>query len=202
MGKRSNLYEIYFGPLSKSGGYGVSGNNSKVSLGRDYPLTGNFGIYPEPDPVQLEGEEIEEVDPALVSKVDGNRPMVDPGAKGNRLSNLTGAYTNLAEFSNHTTTVMKGSSPNLTYRGSRGRKVTKISMSPTTYPRFYTRPRVDMTATHYGTARAPLPRHDQDNANPIFSLDDIIASHERALFKHNNRVKKLINELNYNFYDI
>ena len=58
-----------------------------------------------------------------------------------------------------------------------------------------------MTATQYGSSRAPLPRHDQETSN-IYSLDDILDKHERALFKHNNRVRKLINELNYNFYDI
>jgi|TARA_B100000035_G_scaffold74356_1_gene61674 hypothetical protein len=201
MAKRSNLYEIYFGPADSKLGHGY-GQIKNGPLGSPRIIGSNFGIYDEPDPVQLEEDEVEEVDKALITKVDGNIPMKDPGDVANRLSSYTGAYTNLSEFSDHTTTAMKGSSPNLTYRGSRGQKVAKTSMSSTTYPRLYTRPRVDMYGTYYGTSRAPLPRHNEDDNNPIFSLNDIIASHERAMIKHNNRVKKLINEINYNFYDI
>ena len=196
MGKRSNLYEVYFGPdgSEKGRGYGVKNNGP---LGRMYMLGGKYGIYDEPDPVQKdEDEEVEEDDPALVAKVNGNRPMVDPGSKANRKSNYTGAYTDLAE-KKHTTPVMQGSMPNLTYRGSKGQKVTKTSFSSSTYPKIYNRPRIDMTATQYGTSRSNLPNHDQV-ADSIWSLDDMLDSHEYSLHKHQrniNKIKKLINEI-------
>jgi hypothetical protein len=204
MGKRSNLYEIYFGPISRKGhGYGVSGNDSKVSLGSEYTLGGNYGIYDEPDVYDVEDEEdIDNTD--IISKVDGQKPYVDIGHKGNRMSNFTGAYTNLAE-KKHTTTAVQGISPNMTYRTSKGGKATKTAGNPTTYPKIYQRPRVDMTATQYGTARAPLPRHYELDNNPIYSLDDLLDRHEISLAKHTsnvNRIRKTINEINDNFYDI
>ena len=62
-----------------------------------------------------------------------------------------------------------------------------------------------MTATQYGTSRAPLPRHNQMDDNPIFSLDDLLDKHEMSLVKHTNnvnRIRNTINEINDNFYDI
>jgi hypothetical protein len=78
----------------------------------------------------------------------------------------------------HTSTAVQGVSPNLTYRNSKGGKATKTSMNSTTYPKLYTRPRVDMTASRYGTSRAPLPRHNELDDNPVFSLDDLLDRHE------------------------
>ena len=199
MAKHSNLYEVYFGPDGSEKGRGYGDLENKF-LGSEFSLGGNYGIYDEPDPYDI--SELEEEDVDITSKIDGQRPHRDIGHKANRQSNFSGGLTNLAEFSNHTNTVVQGISPNLTYRGSKGQKLTKTSMSSTTYPRLYTRPRVDMTATQYGTSRAPLPRHNEDDDNNIFSLNDMIDQHERALHKHTNKVKKLINELNYNFYDI
>ena len=205
MGKRSNLYEIYFGPISRKGrGYGVTGNDSKVSLGSEYTLGGNYGIYDEPDAIQIDEDEIDEIDDALVAKVDGNRPMIDPGSKANRQSNYTGVYTNLAE-KKHTTTAVQGISPRMTYRNSKGGRATKTSFSSATYPRVYQSPRRDMTATQYGTARAPLPYRDESVYNQIFSLDDLIDGHMLSLHKHTNNINKIrsaINEINDILYDI
>ena len=195
MGKRSNLYEVYFGPdaSEKGRGYGIGSNGP---LGGEYTLGGNFGIYDEPDPYEVDDLEDEDID--IRSKIDGDIPFVDTGMKANRHSNFSGMLTNLAEYGNHTNTAVQGITPNLTYRGSKGQKVTKTSMSSTTYPKLYTRPRVDMTATQFGTSRAPLPRHYEQDNN-VWSLNDLIDQQEQALFKHQgniNRVKNLINEIN------
>ena len=201
MGKRSNLYELYFGPADSKLGQGY-GQLKNGPLGSEYSLGGNYGIYDEPDLYDVEDVEGEDID--IRSKIDGDIPFEDPGAKANRYSNFSGMLTNLAEYGNHTNTVVQGISPNLTYRGSKGQKVTKTSMSSTTYPKIYSRPRVDMTATQYGTSRAPLPRHYESDSN-IMSLDDIIDQHERSLNKHTtniNRLRSFINEINNNFYDI
>lgn len=201
MGKRSNLYELYFGPADSKLGQGY-GQLKNGPLGSEYALGGNHGIYDEPDVYDV--EDVDDEDVSILSKIDGHKPYVDIGHKGNRHSNYTGAYTNLAEYGNHTNTVVQGISPNLTYRGSKGQKVTKTSMSSSTYPKIYSRPRVDMTATQYGTSRAPLPRH-YENDNNIMSLDDMIDQHERSLSKHTtniNRLRSFINEINNNFYDI
>lgn len=201
MGKRSNLYELYFGPADSKLGQGY-GQLKNGPLGSEYSLGGNYGIYDEPDPYDV--EDVEDEDISIKSKVDGDIPFNDIGAKANRHSNFSGGLTNLTEYSNHTNTVVRGLSPNLTYRGSKGQKLTKTSMSSSTYPKIYSRPRVDMTATQYGTSRAPLPRHYESDSN-IMSLDDIIDQHERSLNKHTsniNRLRSFINEINNNFYDI
>ena len=201
MAKRSNLYEIYFGPADSKLGQGY-GQIKNGPLGSEYSLGGNYGIYDEPDPYDV--EDVEDIDNSeIIAKVDGQRPYVDIGHKANRQSNYTGAYTNLAE-KKHTTTAVQGLSPNMTYRTSKGGKATKTAGNSTTYPKIYQRPRVDMTASRYGTARAPLPRHNELDANPIFSLDDLLDKHEVAFQKHNinvNRIRNTINEINDNFYD-
>ena len=203
MARRSNLYEIYFGPADSKLGQGY-GQLKNGPLGSPYSIGGNYGIYDEPDVYDVEDEEEEVQMTSIISKVDGQKPYVDIGSKANRQSNYTGAYTNLAE-KKHTTTAVKGISPNLTYRTSKGGKATKTSFSSTTYPKIYQRPRVDMTATQYGTARAPLPRHNELDNNNIFSLNDLLDKHEVSLKKHTdnvNRIRKTINEINDNFYDI
>ena len=104
----------------------------------------------------------------------------------------------------HTTTAMQGISPNITYRNSKGGKSKKTGYRSGTYPTSH-RPRIDMTASRYGTARAPLPRHYELDSNPIFSLSDLLDQHEVSLEKHSrnvNRVRSAINEINDNFYDI
>jgi hypothetical protein len=198
MGKRSNLYEIYFGPADSKLGHGY-GQIKNGPLGSPLSLGGNYGIYDEPDVYDVEGLEDEDID--ITAKIDGDIPFSDSGAKANRQSSYTGAYTNLAEKSDHTTTVMQGISPNVSFRGSRGQKVTKTSMSSASYPKIFNRPRVDMTATQYGTSRANLPRHFEQDDN-IWSLDDLIDQHEISLNKHQNninRIKKQINEIKVNF---
>lgn len=196
MGKRSNLYEIYFGPVDSgtSGGYG---RVKSGPLGSEYIIGSNYGIYDEPDVYDVEDVEEEVDNDAIMAKINGDRPYADLGHKANRQSSYTGAYTNLAEDSDHTTTAVSGINPNMTYRGSKGNKVTKSSMSSTTYPKLYIAPRRDMTATFYGTARAPLPRHNEQDDN-VWSIDQMLDKHEYSLNKHQkniNRIKSIINEI-------
>jgi hypothetical protein len=194
MAKRSNLYEVFFGPDDSRKGLGY-GQTSNGALGSERIVGSRHGIYDEPD--AFEYFEDEENFPDIKSKIDGGEFLRDPGAKANRYSSYTGAYTNLTEKSNHTNTAVAGISPNLTYRGSNGHKVTKTSMSSTTYPKIYNRPRVDMTATQYGTSRAPLPNHNE-KTDGIWSINDLLDKHEYSLVKHQNninRIKKTINEL-------
>ena len=139
-----------------------------------------------------------------VNKVDLGRS--NPGNTSlDNIGYAFGMVAGLTEKASHTTTAVQGISPNMSYRTSSGGKATKTSFSSSTYPKIYQRPRVDMTASRYGTARAPLPRHDELDNNHIFSLNDLLDKHEVALFKHTNnvnRIRSTINEINDNFYDI
>ena len=211
MGKRSNLYEIYFGPV---GGFGSVGDKLKNGPRGSMHSTG--------DPLTLDAEfedefelddDFDEDDVDALSKVGQSMSVakVDMGRRnpGNtsydNIGYAFGMVAGLSEKANHTTTAVTGISPNMTYRNSKGSKATKTTGSSTTYPKIYQRPRVDMTASRYGISRAPLPRHDELDDNHIFSLDDLLDRHEVSLVKHTNnvnRIRNAINEINDNFYDI
>jgi len=210
MGKRSNLYEIYFGPIGGHTEYDKLKNGPRGS-------THSTG-----DPLQLDAEfkdeyeldnDFDEEDVDALSKVRQSMSVnpVDMGRRnpGNTsLDNIGYAFgmvAGLTEKAQHTTTAVKGISPNMSYRTSKGGKATKTAGNSTTYPIIYQRPRVDMTASRYGLSRAQLPRHYELDDNPIFSLDDLLDRHEVSLAKHTsnvNRIRNAINEINDNFYDI
>ena len=210
MGKRSNLYEIYFGPI---------GGHTEYDKLKNGP---RGGTHSTGDPLQLDAEfedetiidDFEEDESVNVLSKTRQSMSVNPVDIGRRnpgntsLDNIGysfGMVAGLTEKSNHTTTAVKGISPNMTYRTSKGGKATKTTGNSSTYPIIYQRPRVDMTASRYGTSRAQLPRHYELDDNPIFSLDDLLDRHEVALVKHTsnvNRIRNTINEINDNFYDI
>ena len=209
MGKRSNLYEIYFGPIGGHSEYDKLKNGPRGSMhSTGDPLTLDAEFE---DEYELD-DEFDEEDVDVLSKTRQSMSVspVDVGRRnpGNTsldklgYSSVMGA--GLTEKADHTTTAMTGISPNMTYRTSKGGKATKTTGNSTTYPIIYQRPRVDMTATRYGYGRAPLPRHNELDDNPIFSLDDLLDRHEVALAKHTNNVNRIrttINEINDNFYD-
>jgi len=208
MGKRSNLYEIYFGPL---GGYGSIGNKLKNGPRGSMHSTG--------DPLQLDAEWEDESDendlsdePDISTKIGLSKAVVPTDTasrnpQNTSYDNIGYAYPMVSSLTEkavqHTNTIMKGSGPNLTYRNSKGGKVTKTTMGSTTHPKLYTAPRRDMIATQYGTSRAPLPRHNDMDSNNIWSLDQMLDKYELSLHKHNrniNRINKVINEVNLNFF--
>ena len=59
MGKRSNLYEIYFGPADSKLGQGY-GQIKNGPLGSQKSLGGNYGIYDEPDKYDVEEDDLPE----------------------------------------------------------------------------------------------------------------------------------------------
>jgi hypothetical protein len=211
MGKRSNLYEIYFGPVGGTGSIGDKLKNgprgSMHSTGDPLMLDAEFE-----DEFELD-DDFDEDDVDVLSKT-GQSMSVSPVDMGRRNPQGTsydnigysfGMVAGLTEKANHTTPAVQGISPNMTYRNSKGGKVSKTSASSTTYPKLYTRPYVDMKASRYGTSRAQLPRHNELDDNPIFSLNDLLDKHEVSLEKHSknvNRIRRAINEINDNFYDI
>ena len=210
MAKRSNLYEIYFGPIGGFSSYDSLKNGPRGSMhSTGDPLTLDAEFEDEYEPEDNFDEDdvdaLSKVRPSMsVNKVDLGRRNPQNTSNDN-IGYAFGMVAGLTEKANHTTTAVKGLSPNLTYRTSKGGKATKTAFNSTSYPKIYQRPRVDMTATQYGTARAPLPRHNELDDNPIFSLDDLLDNHEVALAKHTrnvNRIRSTINEINDNFFDI
>jgi hypothetical protein len=210
MGKRSNLYEIYFGPIGGFSSYDSLKNGPRG------------GEHTTGDPLQLDAEfedktDIDDLDEDegvnVLSKTRQSMSVdrVDLGRRNPQSTSYDnigysfGMVAGLTEKAQHTTTAVKGLSPNLTYRTSSGGKATKTAFNSTTYPKVYQSPRRDMTASRYGHSRAQLPRHYELDDNPIFSLDDLLDRHEVSLAKHTrnvNRIRKTINEINDNFYDI
>jgi len=209
MAKRSNLYEIYFGPVGGFSAYDSLKNGprgSEHSVGDPLTLDLEFEDEYELDD-DFDEDDVDvlsKVNPSMsVSKVDIGRRNPQSTSYDN-IGYAYGMVSGLTEKAQHTTTAVQGISPNLTYRTSKGGKATKTAGNPTTYPKLYTRPRVDMTATQYGTSRAPLPRHYELDDNEIFSLEDLLDGHEVALNKHTknvSRIRRAINEINDNFFD-
>lgn len=210
MAKRSNLYEIYFGPIGGHSEHDKLKNGPRGSMhstGDPLTLDAEFEDQSELDD-DFDDEDVDGLSKVRqsmsVDKVDIGRR--NPGSTSyDNIGYAFGMVAGLTEKANHTTTAVRGISPNMSYRTSRGGKATKTAFNSTTYPKIYQRPRVDMTASRYGTARAPLPRHNELDGNPIFSLDDLLDRHEVSLEKHTrnvNRIRNTINEINDNFFDI
>lgn len=202
MGKRSNLYEIYFGPIGGFSAYDSLKNGPRGSMhstGDPLTLDAEFGVS------DIDEEEFEEDDFDVLSKVRQSMSVspVDKGRsnpQNTSYDNIGYAYPMVSALTEkaalHTTTMMKGAIPNATYRNSTGGKSTKTSFNSTSYPKFFIKPRSDMDATYYGTSRKPLPRHDELEDENIWSLNDMIDQHELALIKHTKNINKLRESIN------
>jgi len=113
-----------------------------------------------------------------------------------------GSQFGLTEESDHTTPIMKGISPRLTYRQTDPLgpvpKNTKGPAFGTQSTAQYIRNKPGrISGTQFGTSRAPLPRHDEYDDN-VFSLFDLKDPMERSFLFHQkrvNRIKNLINEI-------
>ena len=205
MGKHSNLYEIFFGPIGGFSAYDSLKNGHRGS-------THSVG-----DPLQLDAEfedesELEDIDEADIgSKIAISKAIVPTDTasrnpQNTSYDNIGYAYpmvSALTEKAVHTNTATVGLTPNLTYRGAKGNKVTKTSFNANSYPKIYNSPRKDMIATQYGTSRSNLPRHNEFDDN-VLTLNDMIDKYELSLNRHTkriNKINKIINEINLNFYD-
>ncbi len=96
----------------------------------------------------------------------------------------------LKELSDHTTTVVQGISPRISYRSKTNTKGPALGAQGSA---MYIRDAPGrIGGTHYGTSRAPLPRHDEEDDN-IFSLMDLKDPMERSFLKHQKRVNRIKN---------
>ena len=92
------------------------------------------------------------------------------------------------ETSDHTTTISKGLSPRLTYRG--GQKGPAFgTQSSATYIR--NRPG-RKSGTQYGTSRAPI---DVEMDDPLMFGDNPHDKMERSFLKHQKKIKKIKNQV-------
>ena len=113
-----------------------------------------------------------------------------------------GSQFGLTEESDHTTPIVKGISPRITYRQTNPPgpvpKNTKGPAFGTQSTAQYIRNKPGrISGTQFGTSRAPLPRHDEYDDN-VFSLFDLKDPMERSFLFHQKRVnhiKSLINEI-------
>jgi len=190
------------------GGYGRLGT-SHPAQGRTQGMTYSLYQYleeEESDPELVEDEV--EMDRDVINAI---RSATDSGAYRNpnrsgRADRSAGDGRNqLAQMGineDHTTPVMKGISPRLTYRqrDSHGTvpKNTKGPAFGTQSTAQYIRNKPGrISGTQFGTSRAPLPRHDEYD-DSVFSLFDLKDPMERSFLYHQkrvNRVKNLIKEI-------
>jgi hypothetical protein len=138
----------------------------------------------------------------------GSGKYYNPDASGRKdVGNFTGTNATklasaVAEDAQHTTPVVHGLSPRITYRqkGPTGTvpRNTKGPAFGTQSTAQYIRDRPGrISGTQYGSSRAPLPYHDEDDES-IFTLFDLKDPMERSFISQQqrvNRIKRMINEI-------
>ena len=100
----------------------------------------------------------------------------------------------------HTTTAVKGLSPRMTYRqkgptGTVPRNNKGPAFGAQSTAQYIRSAPGRKGGTHFGTARAPLPRHDEYDEN-IFSLMDLKDPMERSFLNQQKRVNRIKNMVN------
>ena len=179
--------------LNTGGGYARRGGHPALGTTSGQTSVKHIANYNEEqydDDLDDYVDDILGVKKQIGKKVDtGASTVVDVGMRrgGRDAGTLTkniGGY--MQETPDHTTTVAKGLSPRLTYRGKNTKGPALGAQGAATYIR--NRPG-RISGTQYGTSRAPLPRHHEDDYN-VWHLNDI-DPHSRAI-QRQNRVRKFI----------
>mgnify|MGYP001358868199 CR=1 FL=1 len=112
-----------------------------------------------------------------VYKTDPKRSVVGLGSQRLHL-----------ESPDHTTTISKGLSPRLTYRGGQKGPAFGVQSSAT-----YIRNRPGRkSGTQYGTSRAPI---DYEMDQPLMFGDNPEDKMERSFLKHQRKIKKIKNQI-------
>jgi len=186
--------------IAKSHDSNVGGGYGRTAQG--HPVTGRtrgmtFPMYQYGEKEEIENIEDEDLDD-FVNSVNAIRAKTSSGAYfrrdfGNRADrgDMTGTNVGgISELSDHTTTISKGISPRISYRSNTNTKGPAVgAQASATYIR---NAPGRIGGTQYGTSRAPLPRHDEEDDN-IFSLMDLKDPMERSFLKHQKRVNRLKN---------
>ena len=132
------------------------------------------------DDIFVDDEDINAVAQKLYSpvyKTDSKRSDVGLGSQRLHL-----------ESPNHTTTISKGLSPRLTYRGAQKGPAFGAQSSAT-----YIRNRPGRkSGTQYGTSRAPI---DIEMNEPLMFGDNPVDKMERSFLKHQKKIKKIKNQI-------
>lgn len=175
--------------LNTGGGYARKGGHPVLGTTSGQTSVKHIADYNDED---IEEDDLDlYVDDVLKKKLDrqldtGSSTVVDPGMRRRDAGTMTknvGGYMNEAP---HTNTAAKGLSPRLTYRGKNTKGPALGAQGSATYIR--SRPG-RISGTQYGTSRAPLPKHYEDDYN-VWSLQDI-DPHDKAM-QRQNRVRKFI----------
>jgi len=182
----------------RGGGHPITGR----TRGQTFPIYDKnindepaFLDYDEEDPDD-EYDDVDKYVDKIRRKTDSySVPRSDLGMRrdvGNAVTNV-GGYLTMERSSTHTNTAMTGMSPRLSYRS---KKNTKGPAFGTQGSATYIRNKPGrISGTQYGTSRAPLPKHYEDDYN-IWSLSDI-DPYDNAI-KRQNSIKNYIHSLEGN----
>lgn len=118
------------------------------------------------------------------------------------LSGRNATRLGISEDSYHTTPVVQGISPRITYRqkgptGTVPRNTKGPAFGTQSNAKYIRSAPGRLGGTEFGTSRAPLPRHDEYDEN-IFSLMDLKDPMERSFLaqqKRVNKVKSMVNSI-------
>ena len=187
-------FAVPLGNYDNSGGYGIT----SMPFQGERSTGSKFGIYDNPE---LEEEDsFEESDDFIdVSpKIDYGRSMsrvdigrADPNGVTSRGLTRPLVEKNLDPRDDATTPIVKGMTPRLTYSSSNNTKGPAMSSMASSH--YITTAPGRIHGTQYGTSRAPLPRHDETNDNPVYSLTDMLDNEDYAFQKFQNNVNKIKN---------
>ena len=178
--------------LNTGGGYGRISGHPTLGTTSGQTSVKHMVDYDTED-VDYDPEELDLfIDDVLKKKINKridtqSSTVVDPGMRRRDAGTFTkniGGY--MQEAVEHTNKAASGLSPRLTYRGAKTKGPALGAQGAATYIR--NKPG-RISGTQYGTSRAPLPRHYEDDQN-IWNLQDI-DPHMNAI-KRQNRVRKFI----------
>ena len=137
---------------------------------------------------------------AATDTLDYTNPNKSGRADRGSLTGRNATRLGISEDSYHTTPVVQGISPRITYRQKRTSgpvpRNTKGPAFGTQSNAKYIRSAPGRKGgTEYGSSRAPLPRHDEYDDN-IFSLMDLKDPMERSFLNQQKRVNNVKNMVN------
>ena len=178
-----------------------------AELGDDQYSSDDKGLGDEKDLEDPDQDMLDDIGLEIVRAIrtaTGSGKYSNPNRSG-RKDNASASGRNqtrlgIAEDADHTTTAVRGLSPRMPYRqkgptGTVPRNNKGPSFGSQSTAQYIRNAPGRKGGTHFGTARAPLPRHDEYDEN-IFSLMDLSDPMERSFLNQQKRVNKIKNMVN------
>tara|TARA_A100001011_G_C14307719_1_gene843986 strand:+ start:2208 stop:2792 length:585 start_codon:yes stop_codon:yes gene_type:complete len=190
------MYNFSTYDYKKGGGYGKSGYSPSIgkrTSGREKEVY-TYSLEEEEELDDFVDDLDNETKNKISNKVSNSLfvPDTNMSNRSDRATFVSNNHFGIHESSDHTTPVMKGISPRITYRTRGNTKgPSQNAQASATYIR---NAPLRRTGTQYGTSRAHKMLTDI-NDSPIFNMEDLMDSDNYSnepFVKQQNRVKKVL----------